>query len=462
VKNIEKIVIEKLHGELSFEIEFNNNRLVIVASNGAGKTTIVNIIYYALSRQWNKLSIYNFQSISFHITDADTITISKSELSEFVKARRYKNSLRRNIPSRYADVYQYMSVQYTANELSNNYGIVEELSRKFNMPISHVIDLMEEISIRDRGDLFTNSIKEKESLLKAAVDAQILYLPTYRRIEQDLKTILPHLEENIENYRRKTFERENLSEIYVELVEFGMEDVEENIKKATMELYSNFNNNLLSNITGSYLRDIISRRYMDFNMADFQNLDIYVLDIVLQRINDAILDKSEKEKLRTLFFELTKKATYENEDRVIAYFITRLMEIYKQQREKEKDIEDFVDVCNSYITNKTFSYNPIEYSLNIILNRNDKPIMLKELSSGEKQIVSLFSHLYLSKEKKFFLIIDEPELSLSVPWQQKLLPDIIKAKYCSGLLAVTHSPFIFDNTLEANTKSLETFFNPNV
>lgn len=85
-------------------------------------------------------------------------------------------------------------------------------------------------------------------------------------------------------------------------------------------------------------------------------------------------------------------------------------------------------------------------------------IELKDLSSGEKQIVSLFSHLFLSQQKKFFLIIDEPELSLSVPWQKKFIVDVIKNPYCTGLLSVTHSPFIFaENDLDNYAHSLNEF-----
>jgi predicted ATP-binding protein involved in virulence len=82
---------------------------------------------------------------------------------------------------------------------------------------------------------------------------------------------------------------------------------------------------------------------------------------------------------------------------------------------------------------------------------------LKFLSSGEKQIVSLFSHMYLSGESKFFVVIDEPELSLSVPWQQRFLPDIMNTGRCTGLIAVTHSPFIWENELEQFVKPLAEF-----
>ncbi len=82
------------------------------------------------------------------------------------------------------------------------------------------------------------------------------------------------------------------------------------------------------------------------------------------------------------------------------------------------------------------------------------------LSSGEKQIVSLFSHLYFSGASPFFVVIDEPELSLSVPWQRRFLPDILGTGMCSGMIAVTHSPFVWENDLEPYVRSLAEFTIP--
>lgn len=50
--------------------------------------------------------------------------------------------------------------------------------------------------------------------------------------------------------------------------------------------------------------------------------------------------------------------------------------------------------------------------------------------------------------KKYLVLIDEPELSLSIDWQQKFLPDILKAPSCEQLIAITHSPFTFENELD--------------
>ena len=79
---------------------------------------------------------------------------------------------------------------------------------------------------------------------------------------------------------------------------------------------------------------------------------------------------------------------------------------------------------------------------------------MSNLSSGEKQIVSLFSKLYLENEKECILIIDEPELSISMKWQKMLLPDIMRSENCKLLLTVTHSPFIFENEFDMDAKEM--------
>ncbi len=65
------------------------------------------------------------------------------------------------------------------------------------------------------------------------------------------------------------------------------------------------------------------------------------------------------------------------------------------------------------------------------------------------------SELYLGEEKSYIVIFDEPELSLSVEWQKKQLPDIIRSRRCAFLVAATHSPFVFENELDPYARSLK-------
>ena len=82
----------------------------------------------------------------------------------------------------------------------------------------------------------------------------------------------------------------------------------------------------------------------------------------------------------------------------------------------------------------------------ILFNKrtDEKMGTLECLSSGEKQIVSLFAKVYLRADKDFIMFFDEPELSLSLEWQKMLINDILNSKKCAFLFVTTHSPFIFD------------------
>jgi predicted ATPase len=132
-----------------------------------------------------------------------------------------------------------------------------------------------------------------------------------------------------------------------------------------------------------------------------------------------------------------------------------------EQRKKDQALKYFTETCTKYFNNKTMDYdeNSINVSVNLIHNNIicEDEIPLEDLSSGEKQIVSLFSKLFLEEEKEYFILFDEPELSLSVEWQKMLLKDVLKAPSCQMLLCMTHSPFIFDN-LEEITCDLNDFF----
>ena len=44
-----------------------------------------------------------------------------------------------------------------------------------------------------------------------------------------------------------------------------------------------------------------------------------------------------------------------------------------------------------------------------------------------------------------------------VKWQKTFLEDVRKGEFCEGLIAVTHSPFIFDNELDMYAHGIEEF-----
>ncbi|MEZ8652051.1 AAA family ATPase [Vibrio splendidus] len=134
--------------------------------------------------------------------------------------------------------------------------------------------------------------------------------------------------------------------------------------------------------------------------------------------------------------------------------MSNLVKVYEQQKENDQAIQEFTSVCNEYLVDKKVIYNESNVTISITRIKNNKPVEWDDLSSGEKQIVSLFARLYLDKSENLAIFFDEPELSLSIEWQQKLLPHIISSGKCKFLFCTTHSPFIFENELDQSASDL--------
>lgn len=91
--------------------------------------------------------------------------------------------------------------------------------------------------------------------------------------------------------------------------------------------------------------------------------------------------------------------------------------------------------------NETNSIIEIENN-NIIVKKDNKEISLNQLSSGEKQVIYIMIKAMIAKETGALLLMDEPEISLHLSWQKKLLTEIRKINDVSQIIVVTHSPAI--------------------
>lgn len=90
--------------------------------------------------------------------------------------------------------------------------------------------------------------------------------------------------------------------------------------------------------------------------------------------------------------------------------------------------------------------NDIVFKANKTLN-NDFSVKLsaKSLSSGELNIVTILYYLIFETTRGSIVLIDEPEISLHVVWQEQLsalIEKIMESKPGVQVIIATHSPFI--------------------
>lgn len=429
---LQSFSIRMLHKSININLSLEENILILLGENGSCKTTILKILYYTLSCQWKKLKQFDFQEINLVINDTP-FTIEKKDL-QFARNIRENN---------FDDSY----LLHLIDDLGAPRDITED-----DYPIS-----------TNRAQKKPKHITKLEKLTK---EIDFLYLPTYRRIEEELGTLFPEISEDLdppENYhlsrsifrRQKLKQQENAKTNYIELVKFGMKDVRTSLD-LTLTNLKEFSRSKLNKLTLEYLRDIVNESYKTVNMKEINVIDDETIQKVINRVDEDILSSDTKKNLLTTLHNIARNTNELKEhDKVVWHYFLKLYAVLKELETKEIDISNFIRVCNKYLENKHMHYD--NFNFKIELNSTNNEITLSQLSSGEKQIVSIFSKLYLSNTKHYFILIDEPELSLSVKWQRLFLEDIKNSPHNSGLVAVTHSPFIFDNTLDRFAHGLEEF-----
>jgi hypothetical protein len=106
----------------------------------------------------------------------------------------------------------------------------------------------------------------------------------------------------------------------------------------------------------------------------------------------------------------------------------------------------YIDIINDLLVNKSVYIN--ESNILSVRMDNGSALPLNKLSSGEKQILMIFYLLLFEAKEGSLVIIDEPEISLHVAWQQslgKVFSNIARLRRLH-LIVATHSPqVIHDN-----------------
>ena len=117
----------------------------------------------------------------------------------------------------------------------------------------------------------------------------------------------------------------------------------------------------------------------------------------------------------------------------------------------KRKFQDMIDELFSY-THKTIDRK----SNDIVFYQNGERLLPYKLSSGEKQMLVILLTVRVRDDDHCVLFMDEPEASLHIEWQQKLIGMIRSLNPNVQLILTTHSPaVIMEGWLDAVTEVSE-------
>lgn len=113
--------------------------------------------------------------------------------------------------------------------------------------------------------------------------------------------------------------------------------------------------------------------------------------------------------------------------------------------------DDTGDLQNKLINSLNKIFNETNKKVDIIKNKliikisDGRTIAYKNLSSGERQVIYIFLKVINANINNSIILMDEPEISLHLSWQENLLTSIREVNSNSQIIIVTHSPAIVMN-----------------
>lgn len=157
---------------------------------------------------------------------------------------------------------------------------------------------------------------------------------------------------------------------------------------------------------------------------------------------DNLLVKDGRKKSNALTQTLYDYIFFNKDTQSLMYYrMSQIDASSDQKRNIKRRVNEFCEIVNS-LFKSTGKYIELKGD-QFIINSNGILLTVDELSSGEKQILLLLLRIFLLEEKEAVILIDEPENSLDISWQYKLIDLFVKLNPNAQFFISTHSPSIF-------------------
>lgn len=432
-----------VRGYLNFDLKFDESLNFLIGINGCGKTTVLRLLYGLVTPSLEELLKIQYSSLSLRCYDE---VKNDFEIEIFCK---------KNIKSLTLQVIDVKSGETV--EDSFMLSEIEEESDRFEEKLWLIDDI-------PRSKKYFENSKVVAKIREIQKYQRPLFLGLNRRIE-GLNLQLPKRKSYLFYERERSEERvaDSVIQALREIEDLIHDFVRENAKKQ-LSLSDEFRKKVFAEsfrispsenvFELSWQKDMKHLKEQRQQIRDaFEELKIKDLlrecDDFLDDVSKTLdtlskLEKdwtSEKKGLLALTRWMMSKSQLDKIDKIIQY-----ANEYRQNLQRiSEPVTKFIESVNLFYkeVGKEILIDQ-KGDVQIRINGIKKSISMFELSSGEKQLLILMAHVafYKKNRAKSFLIIDEPELSLHITWQEIFIDALLKASPETQYILATHAPSI--------------------
>lgn len=445
---INEVEITKLWGKYNIQTSFDKDINIFIGINGSYKTTFIRLLYNLLTLDLIKLIDIDFKSIKLQLKSG-----KKNKIVSFTK-----------------HINKYEEKEYTFElEGIDKICLTETDLKHFNRFFRGEDDF-DEFDIDDEGNDFT--LKSKFSFLKNHLSKLINvdYLNIDRHSNYERPYYMRHDQQNIDDEIRKLVRQfiRYQSEIKTSINKCSNDFLKKAFENLLTNQYStgriSFDSDLLDDCKNIINKISNDKMFIGIDLTDASKLLDETKALIEKVFRHSKINKKIK---KTLSMNEITENLEGNEISIFFRNISLLPkfqamhDLYKNFEKEKLEIEQptqvFLDISNSFLRSSLFPNKSLIISDDGSLGLkicDDNTVTLRRLSSGEKQLIIILLSTLLQKKKKGVYITDEPELSLHISWQEKLITAINQINPNIQLILATHSPDIVSK-YEKHIKQME-------
>lgn len=431
---IKKFMVKNLYNHISLKFSFNEKINFLIGVNGSGKTSILRLIQGLLTPSFSILNDVIFNELILEIQDIKNeliISAIKDNETLKIKIKGIKEYLSLPLPLKDEDIEEFdiRKNQVFARIIDINAPFYLGLNRSPIKVKRRILprqrsNIERERYVYKRSDRFL----EQKILFSGYEDIEFMAYKFYLRLVSKQEALINQLQGELLLASFHYYDID-IHEVYpkIDLSEYADINKLENRKKPIMEIIE----------------------ALDFEVKDL----IPLIDSFFKKMNKLTIGIKEAGKNKKEFNkEQVELIINSNQIRRIEKLLSLISDYNEKIKKIFEPIKNYENAINSFFS-ETDKYINITSKGELrvsVKGINDVFIPLNRLSSGERQILIMLSYLAFNEEieGESVFIIDEPELSLHLSWQELFVKSIIKVNPELQLILATHSPTIISEFAE--------------
>lgn len=449
------LIINKLYGYLYKTIDFKDNINLLVGINGSGKTSILNIVNWLLTPSLPHLCVTEFESLELlfeynnteyiiEVTqDSKLLTYKIKNITQEIEF--YPLTVRLKIPTSRLTQNESQKERYYSEYLGlgPDKEETETWALVFNqLPKHMVIGLDRYLFTEEKNEAVLYQDEVLQRLVKKENSGRVSPLDEVRRLANREYSI----------YKSKIVELNRVLNNKIILSAFDEITIDtlkelESASNISLEQIENLHNKV-----ETFFKETMSESKLQ-RQSKRKDPSLVKIENYFNHLK-ALIAKAEKgnDKERFSLLYLSNISQFKKLKDLIKEF-----EVFeKKSQDYYSDIKTYLETVNNFLTDSAKQLSFQKALSELIFNVLDKDGKIlskdrdiKTLSSGERQILILFTYLKFHNKSGTIFIIDEPELSLHPKWQEDFLKAVetLTPKNTQIIIA-THSPIIVGSNVD--------------